>query len=56
MTFCLCFQDGNTPLMLAVESGNQLVVRELLTNKAKEQLKIVKPVSSMVVAKEQLRL
>ena len=38
------FQDGNTPLMLAVETGNQLVVKELLTSKAKEQLKIVKAV------------
>ncbi|CAB3983026.1 serine threonine- phosphatase 6 regulatory ankyrin repeat subunit A-like [Paramuricea clavata] len=35
-------KDGNTPLLLAVETGNQLVVRELLTNKAKEQLKIVR--------------
>ncbi|XP_046849432.1 serine/threonine-protein phosphatase 6 regulatory ankyrin repeat subunit B-like [Xenia sp. Carnegie-2017] len=33
---------GETPLLLAVESGNKLVVRELLDSKAKEQLKIVK--------------
>ena len=35
--------------MLAVETGNQLVVRELLTSKAKEQLKIVKPVSRLLL-------
>ena len=35
--------------MLAVETGNQLVVRELLINKAKEQLKIVKPVSRLTL-------
>ena len=29
---------------MAVEAGNQLVVRELLNSKAKEQLKIVKAV------------
>ncbi|XP_028406292.1 serine/threonine-protein phosphatase 6 regulatory ankyrin repeat subunit B-like isoform X2 [Dendronephthya gigantea] len=35
-------KDGNTPLLLAVETGNQLVVRELLANKSKEQLRVVK--------------
>lgn len=42
-------QDGNTPLLLAVETANQLVVRELLSSKAKEQLKIVKGVSTILL-------
>ena len=36
-------------MLLAVEAGNQQVVRELLSSKAKEQLKIVKGVRCVIV-------
>lgn len=39
----LSFQNGNTPLMLAVEVGNHGICRELLMVDAKEQLSVRRP-------------
>lgn len=38
----LVFQRGKIPLLLAVEAGNQSMVRELLSSQTAEQLKVCK--------------
>lgn len=38
----MVFQRGKIPLLLAVEAGNQSMVRELLSAQTAEQLKVIK--------------
>lgn len=45
----LVFQRGKIPLLLAVEAGNQSMVRELLSAQTAEQLKVIWPISALLI-------
>ena len=51
MPVCVLFQNGSTPLFLAVMAGNQQVVKELLASQAEQQVKITRGVGKRVTVK-----